>query len=562
MVAAVARPVVTGRVESALVFAVVRRPRVPAQAIEFRVEQRCRVNRTGLSDWSLNRERPASHDCNDRVDRDQRQIARRDHARRAVQEVTPDRCSGRSWLFLQPALLLSVYLFVYLVVFKVRFPGFSRLDYVLYVFAALVPYLGVIEGTNARGAVDQAEHAPRQERDAADRAGPGAHRPGRDGGECLALVLVILLCAAEGILSPSWWLPLALLLQVVVLVGLAWILSSLGVALPDISYFVNLFMFLLMFVSPIAFEPSMVPEPLRFVVYVNPVFYLIETFRDCLLFGRLIDPRVWAIQAALSLGVFALGSDVLPRLPWRAARSTSNVRHCRRAGVRSWRPRVSAGSHAMRETMRTAGPTAAHLGRRGRARRPRPPAAVDHRPADVAEQPMANEDGSLWVIFNGEIYNHAEIRRELRRVGGHRWKTDHSDTEVILHGFEQWGIDVPASVPRHVRASRCGTRDAQELWLVRDRIGVKPLYYSIHHGRLTFASEIKALLEDPRSAARGPRRGPLSLPVVPDDAGAADAVRRHPEAAAGTWLRIVADGRTAEHRYWDVWDARARSTTA
>src|SRR4051812_13611232 len=58
----------------------------------------------------------------------------------------------------------------------------------------------------------------------------------------------------------------------------------------------------------------------------------------------------------------------------------------------------------------------------------------------TADQPMSNEDGSLWVVFNGEIYNHADVRAELVRLGGHTWKTDHSDTEVILHAFEQWGI--------------------------------------------------------------------------------------------------------------------------
>src|ERR1051326_1420142 len=61
--------------------------------------------------------------------------------------------------------------------------------------------------------------------------------------------------------------------------------------------------------------------------------------------------------------------------------------------------------------------------------------------SDAALQPMSNEDGSLWVSFNGEIYNHAEIRKELESLGGHIWKKDHSDTEVILHAFEQWGID-------------------------------------------------------------------------------------------------------------------------
>src|SRR5437879_13352442 len=57
-----------------------------------------------------------------------------------------------------------------------------------------------------------------------------------------------------------------------------------------------------------------------------------------------------------------------------------------------------------------------------------------------AIQPMTNEDGTLWVIFNGEIYNHAEIRAELERIGGHRWRTDHSDTEVIMHAFEVRGF--------------------------------------------------------------------------------------------------------------------------
>jgi len=99
------------------------------------------------------------------------------------------------------------------------------------------------------------------------------------------------------------------------------------------------------------------------------------------------------------------------------------------------------------------------------------------------------------VVFNGEIYNHAEIRAELEALGGHRWKTDHSDTEVILHAFEQWGIDC---VQRFRGMFAIGLWDTKQrqLWLIRDRIGVKPLYYSIHHGRITFASEIKALLED------------------------------------------------------------------
>lgn len=116
--------------------------------------------------------------------------------------------------------------------------------------------------------------------------------------------------------------------------------------------------------------------------------------------------------------------------------------------------------------------------------------------SEAAAQPMCNEDGTLWVTFNGEIYNHAEIRAELEQIGGHRWKTDHSDTEVILHAFEQWGIDCLHKF-RGMFAIALWDTQSRELWLIRDRIGIKPLYYSIHNGRITFASEIKALLQDP-----------------------------------------------------------------
>src|SRR5262245_31891165 len=100
-----------------------------------------------------------------------------------------------------------------------------------------------------------------------------------------------------------------------------------------------------------------------------------------------------------------------------------------------------------------------------------------------ANQPMSNEDDSLRVVFNGEIYNHAEIRRELQALGGHRWKTDHSDTEVILHAFEQWGIEFLDRL-RGMFAIALWDARRRELWLIRDRVGIKPLYYSAHSGKL------------------------------------------------------------------------------
>jgi asparagine synthase (glutamine-hydrolysing) len=173
--------------------------------------------------------------------------------------------------------------------------------------------------------------------------------------------------------------------------------------------------------------------------------------------------------------------------------------------------------------------------------------------SDAASQPMCNEDGTLWIVFNGEIYNHGEIRTELERTGDHRWKTDHSDTEVILHAFEEWGIECLERF-RGMFAIALWDQKTQALWLVRDRMGIKPLYYDIHHGRISFASEIKALLIDPdqkRSVHEEAFYHYLSFLTTPAPQTLFDGIKK---VSPGTWLRVNANGDLFEHRYWDVWD--------
>ena len=207
----------------------------------------------------------------------------------------------------------------------------------------------------------------------------------------------------------------------------------------------------------------------------------------------------------------------------------------------------------MRDTMAHRGPDGAGTWISGDGR-----IGLGHRRLSIidlstqAAQPMSNEDDSLWISFNGEIYNHADIRRELEALGGHRWKTDHSDTEVILHSFEQWGIACLERF-RGMFAFALWDARAHQLWLVRDRIGVKPLYYSVHHGRITFASEIKALLEDPDQPRRVNEEALyhyLSFLTTPAPLTLFEGVRKLPN---GTWLRVDENGRLQERRYWDVW---------
>ena len=167
---------------------------------------------------------------------------------------------------------------------------------------------------------------------------------------------------------------------------------------------------------------------------------------------------------------------------------------------------------------------------------------------DIANQPMSNEDGTLWLVFNGEIYNHADIRAELERIGGHYWKTHHSDTEVIVHAFEQWGIDCLDRF-RGMFAIAIWDAKKRELWLVRDRIGVKPLYYSIHDGRVVFASEIKALLDDP-DQKRGVNEESLyhylSFLTTPAPHTLFEGIMK---LRPGSWLRISDNGSIKEQKY-------------
>src|SRR5215813_12084740 len=153
-------------------------------------------------------------------------------------------------------------------------------------------------------------------------------------------------------------------------------------------------------------------------------------------------------------------------------------------------PDESARLTAMRDVITHRGPDDAGIFLDERA-------GLAHRRLSIVDlaaghQPLANEDESIWIVFNGEIYNHAQIRPTLE-ARGHRYRT-RSDTETIVHAFEEWG-DACVERLRGMFAFAIWDTRRRRLLLARDRMGIKPLYWTLTKNRLLFGSEIKAILQ-------------------------------------------------------------------
>ena len=170
--------------------------------------------------------------------------------------------------------------------------------------------------------------------------------------------------------------------------------------------------------------------------------------------------------------------------------------------------------------------------------------------SDEGRQPMANEDGSLWIVFNGEVYNYLELRGDLRALG-HRFATA-TDTEVVLHAYEEWGRDCLHRF-NGMWAFAIWDNRRRELFCARDRLGVKPLYYTLAGESFLFASEIKALLAHP-AVGRRPNDRMLSTFLawgVADHTGETmyDGIFQLRPAHS---IVVSAEGAGEPERYWDL----------
>jgi len=169
-----------------------------------------------------------------------------------------------------------------------------------------------------------------------------------------------------------------------------------------------------------------------------------------------------------------------------------------------------------------------------------------------AAQPMSDADGAIQLTFNGEIYNHLVLRQELQ-AKGHIFKTDHSDTEVLIHGYKEWGVEGLVTRLEGMFAFAIWDTKRRVLTLARDRIGIKPIYFSKSGGTFRFASEIKAILCDPsveRKIDTHALNHYLSFMIAPAPLTMFQGIYKLPAA------HIMEVSEAGDLKAWRYWDAK------
>lgn len=222
---------------------------------------------------------------------------------------------GLAWVVLYPLMLLGIYLFVFAVIFPARVAEFSGVGYAVFVFSGMVPFLGFVETFNSSTlCIKQNIHLVKNVIMPIElipiRTTIVAMVPQMTG-----LLMLLVLDAVTG--HMGWKvlaLPVVLIFDILMLFGIALIMGSLGVLLPDLAQVSGLITTALFFLSPIAFPPEIVPPMLKGVLLLNPVHYLIAGFRWSLLDSYPVNPRDLALFAAVSVGMFVVGAAVFHRV--------------------------------------------------------------------------------------------------------------------------------------------------------------------------------------------------------------------------------------------------------
>jgi lipopolysaccharide transport system permease protein len=239
-------------------------------------------------------------------------------AKREIFERYAGQMLGAAWAFAHPLILMGVYLFIFAYVFRVRLGGSGDmpLDYSAYLLAGVVPWLGLAEGlnkaptavTNNASLVKQVVFPLEVLPTKTVLASMLAQTTG-------LVVLAGYVLSTSGSLPKTYaLLPLVMLMQFVLMVGLAFLLSAFGVFLRDLKDVVQVLTLIGVYLLPVLYLPAMVPELFRPLLYVNPFTYLIWCYHDVCYYGRIEHPIAWVVMVPLSIATFVVGWRIFHRL--------------------------------------------------------------------------------------------------------------------------------------------------------------------------------------------------------------------------------------------------------
>ncbi len=222
---------------------------------------------------------------------------------------------GLAWLVLYPLLLLSAYAFVYIYVFSIRFPIFTTYEYIVLIFCGLVPFISFADSLgNGVGAVTGNVNLIK------NVIFPIELVPVKTVivSQILQVVGLSLLIIASAFFKRITiyllMLPVIWILQIMFTVGVIWIISSINVFVRDLSQIMNVIVLFLMLVSPIAYTPEMVPEGMRPLLKINPLFYIITGIQDAVMIGRLTDISLLLVFFSITMIFFIFGYHLFMRL--------------------------------------------------------------------------------------------------------------------------------------------------------------------------------------------------------------------------------------------------------
>lgn len=223
--------------------------------------------------------------------------------------------AGLFWLVLSPLLLMSLYAAIYILVFRIRPVSMSQLDYVLYIMAGLLPFLGFAEALNSGSASLSTDRTVLLNTVFPPELLPFQSVVASHATTAVGMVVLVAISSALGKANAALLLvPVALVLQMLFVTGVVWVLSLASLVLRDIPQILSFLVMALLVATPIAYTQDMIPKALSVVLYANPLSYFVIVFHDAIALERFPDWRIGVTAAVIAVVSFVSGYRIFQRV--------------------------------------------------------------------------------------------------------------------------------------------------------------------------------------------------------------------------------------------------------